>query len=864
MNRAIPTLRFVFLILIAMSPGRSEGAASPGGGRLKAPYQVQAGVELPFITYRVHRVGNLGLNLSNTGYFGDRRDACTGRNVLSLEFPLNSGVEYNYAGGLWVGAVKGKDTLVSLSITGGSAVGGEFFPRRFPEGEIIERTTRPILRQLPNSFCDDIHFSTDAVSEQDFIAVYSDTLGIQLGLGGEAGRRHIPLGIEITQKTYSWSTEYARDFILIEMGVKNVGNEPLKDLYIGIFMDQDVFGPSGTFQDDVTGFTHSVPSPIGHGFRDTLNLAWIADNDGDPRGGRFTSVSPTAVTGVRIVQAPGDLQFSFNWWIRNVSTSRDWGPNKIDTKVVFSQGNQGTPSGDIEHYAIMSNGEFDYPQWEAALDHSVDGWRPPPANSVLAADLADGFDTRYLLSFGPFLLPPDSSLPLTFAVIAGENFHTDPANFDAFFDPSDPEPWLANLDLSDFALNALWAGWVYDSPGLDTNNDGYRGKYRIVDNDTLYYTGDGIPDYQGPPPPTPPSELKYETKTGSITIRWNGQITETTRDPFSYLADFEGYRIYMSRTLRLEDFALLTSRDNINFVRRKYNPVRQKWVIKNPPFTVDSLRTLYDPLTDSLFGYDFHPDSFKVALVDEALREIVLDDVDPSRLDTNYYYFERFDSNDMIDDIATAHLVDNLGHEVTGVIRKLYPMADPLDSILVLPDNTEVLWPYYEYEYTVKGLQLAEPVYLAVTAFDFGNPAADLSSLESSPLSTAIEIWPVNSADVVDQTRPKPGVYPNPYRLADDYNAQGWENADGLTPDPERARKITFTNVPNVCTVSIYTLDGDLVRRLDHEEPAGSSDATVVVWNLISRNTQAVKTGLYIYTIESKFGTDIGKLVIIK
>jgi len=38
----------------------------------------------------------------------------------------------------------------------------------------------------------------------------------------------------------------------------------------------------------------------------------------------------------------------------------------------------------------------------------------------------------------------------------------------------------------------------------------------------------------------------------------------------------------------------------------------------------------------------------------------------------------------------------------------------------------------------------------------------------------------------------------------------------------------------------------------------------VVVWDLITRNTQAVKTGLYIYTIESRYGTDVGKLVVVK
>jgi len=107
-------------------------------------------------------------------------------------------------------------------------------------------------------------------------------------------------------------------------------------------------------------------------------------------------------------------------------------------------------------------------------------------------------------------------------------------------------------------------------------------------------------------------------------------------------------------------------------------------------------------------------------------------------------------------------------------------------------------------------------------------------------------------------------VYPNPYRLADDYNGDGWENPRNLIDDPNRARKVTFTNIPNECTVSIFTLDGDLVKRIDHSEPPGNSNATVAVWNLITRNTQAVKTGIYIYTVESQFGTDIGKLVIIK
>jgi hypothetical protein len=159
---------------------------------------------------------------------------------------------------------------------------------------------------------------------------------------------------------------------------------------------------------------------------------------------------------------------------------------------------------------------------------------------------------------------------------------------------------------------------------------------------------------------------------------------------------------------------------------------------------------------------------------------------------------------------------------------------------------------------------VAEPVFFTITAFDHGDPGSGLQPLESDLEVSAREIWPINSATVVDTERPKPGVYPNPYRLIDAYNAAGWENPRGHEPDPERARKVTFYNVPDTCVVSIWSLDGDLVKKLDHRAHPSNSEASVVVWNLITRNTQAVKTGIYIWSVESRHGTDVGKLVIIK
>jgi hypothetical protein len=466
-----------------------------------------------------------------------------------------------------------------------------------------------------------------------------------------------------------------------------------------------------------------------------------------------------------------------------------------------------------------------------------------------------------LLGIGPFDVAPDSTLAVTIAFVAGADLHTDTRSYYRFFDPMEPHLYREQLGFANLVRNARWAGWVYDTPGFDTDGDGHRGRFRIVAGDTLYFAGDGVPDFQGPPPPPAPT-LRFETSRGLIMLRWNGKESETAKDPFSHDVDFEGYRVYMSRTGHLEDFALLAQRDNINFIRYRYRPSTDRWVATDRPFTLDSLQSLYTHLVDSVHNFrPFHPDSFKIRDLDAALQEIVVNDIDPSKLDTNYYCFERFDANDKVDDTAVAIQVNCCGQDVRGIIRKRFPFASPVDTVYEQGTAYPAL---YEYEYAIDGLQIAEPVYLGVTAFDFGDPAAGISSLESSPQANAEAIWPISSAADVISTRPKPIVYPNPYRLADAYNATGWEDPQRAGLDPERARRVTFVNVPDTCTISIWSLDGDLVRRWLHAEPPGSAQATVAVWNLITRNTQAVKTGIYIWSIESRFGTDIGKLVIIK
>jgi hypothetical protein len=195
-----------------------------------------------------------------------------------------------------------------------------------------------------------------------------------------------------------------------------------------------------------------------------------------------------------------------------------------------------------------------------------------------------------------------------------------------------------------------------------------------------------------------------------------------------------------------------------------------------------------------------------------------------------------------------------------NLIHKVYPEALKNDS----SDTTdEGFLRYYEYEYVIPNLQPSVPYYFSVTAFDYGSLNVDLGALESSPLVNAVLEFPLPSAETVEEQGLEVIVYPNPYRIDGGYAASGYENRD-RTKSAERAREIHFANLPRVCTIRIFSIDGDLIKQIDHNEPDGGPGSQEEVWNVISRNTQAVVTGIYLWHVESDMGEQLGKLVIIK
>ncbi len=92
-------------------------------------------------------------------------------------------------------------------------------------------------------------------------------------------------------------------------------------------------------------------------------------------------------------------------------------------------------------------------------------------------------------------------------------------------------------------------------------------------------------------------------------------------------------------------------------------------------------------------------------------------------------------------------------------------------------------------------------------------------------------------------------VVPNPYIVH-----AGWE-------DDYFVRKLQFTNLPTDCKITIFTVSGEKVITLHHNNAFDGSED----WDLLTVNRQEAAPGLYVYVVEAKNGEKYtGKFVVIK
>ena len=159
-----------------------------------------------------------------------------------------------------------------------------------------------------------------------------------------------------------------------------------------------------------------------------------------------------------------------------------------------------------------------------------------------------------------------------------------------------------------------------------------------------------------------------------------------------------------------------------------------------------------------------------------------------------------------------------------------------------------------EYIYKDESVSIGNGYYYAITSYDNGRTSwtgvqtvNNVPPMESSIFANRLD-EPFIATLPPKQNLDEILVVPNPFVIGEGFSRPGEQD------------RIQFVNIPNPCTIRIYTVRGDLVRTLE----VGSGDGAIVSWDQVTDYGQFVESGVYIYHVEFNGNTKIGKFAIVR
>ena len=845
----------------------------------------------------VHNVGRLHLQMTNIGETGNQSNPSR-TTVASAEYPPGSGFDHLYAAGLWVGAI---DASGIPHVTT-ALYNREFAPETAPanpcvalpldqvadvresyEGipsgnRVISSSVNPdddgdglVDEDFLNGVDDDLDGLCDedyaSIGQQMFSSEYRDDLPTIRQINPE----HVPLGIRVRQTSYAWSTPGQSDFVGMDYRITNQSGRALRNVYVAIFADPDVGNRAidGYFLDDEAALfdsTVTYAGPTGEVVNRRIQMAYAWDNPDnqnrpqDNKGG----------------DAPG--YFGCMFLNHTTDPSGATAPPRVGItsfKFFAGQGSfatGGDPENDAQRYQLISD-----PRLNPDVIGQVQTSRP--------------LDYRFIMATGPFSqILPDSTLTISVAWVAGIGRGGGPDNtpgtiirnavaaqqvFDGLYTDLDNDLTTGTCGKEACLRNTVVGGrgftyeipessvcrlrfhsdynppWEASTPCADQQN----GKYVCTDQASPLVTHCASADtlnVQVVAPTCTYVDFDCEVNTGQggreFLINWVAaaplpapffQGVDGNAEPRDFLPRYQTYsdstRVSAwffpgdkKVTLKWNNFAEQirdAQRGNLKeFIGyRVYKaagwdrplgtnaPARELWTLLGE-WRVNPTGTPARPLGELI--------DLSAKMVQVNPVQVRWDPID-RRVMTDSSYTEV----DTLYSIGRYSIVDN--NVLNG-----FPYFYSIVPVSVVPGETS-----------------ATDVVLS------GNPSATNSQV----------IYPRGDAQT-NQTNVY--VVPNPYKA----NAQ-WD----LVPREEdpSGTKVVFMNLPKTRgTIHIYTLAGDLVKDIpfDGTVPAdmqfGRDPITAgqgsVPWNLISRNGQSIVSGIYLYSVDTELGRQVGKFVIIR
>jgi len=778
----------------------------------------------------VMNVGNLQMHVCNWGCFGSYPGSTLPfSEAPSAQWPANSGVEYLYIAGLWVGAKRNGVPVVSTA-----AYEREFEPDPYDEAQKVYRTFEGAQggARFPTPADDDndglidedwlngVDDDGDGKIDEDFAAIGKEMLVCWFTDDTPASVQiypeHTPLHLKVRQEAYQWEEEKFYNFVGVEYKITNYGSESLEDVYIGFFADGDA-GPRTRDQywmDDITGLWEGIVCGE-RGDKQVplrISVAWFADKDGD--------------------DGKTEGYFGVLFLGHDIDPLGENAPDKVGiTSYQNFSGDQpyeqgGDPDNDYQRYELMSKGGKD-------------------RNAEVPRDY------RMLLAVGPFKeLPPDSTMTLQVAFVCGRGLEgmlksaaSAALAYEGNWFDVDGNP-LTGVDGRETPLYGPVSSVHPDSCNApDEVKSAVRGEILWINadcrkelelwEDTHCNKGDAtFADYQtgvdgketqvhwlvgsAPPPP----HMRLIPGDGKITVLWDN-FSEVTPDVSTLEYDFEGYRVWRADGWKRPlGTSVLTG------------PGRDLWQLLDERDLINGIppdKEFKRPFSDG--GWQYEPLLDLGAKKDEVLK-----------------YFEESVYYSPLDTVpCPPGLTQSECDTLEALARYELGFEGGLQFYKYV-DNTVHNGMHYFYSVTAYDHVISKGV--ATKVGYYGDPSSNFQYIV--PLSDAQEAEEFEENEVY--------VVPNP---ATRESLEPWR-LDPNQDDPTGI-KVEFRNLPKCrCTVRIYTVSGDLVEVLDFD---GTSGHGTLAWDLVSRNGQDVTSGIYLFSVEpedDRFPRTVGKFVVIR
>lgn len=769
------------------------------------------------------------------------------------------------------------------------------------------------------------------VSEQDYISYYYDyclfgTEGERDYGSSKGSNTHIPLKVRVRQMSYQWSYDYIKNLVYVEFNVTNMNDlDELKDCAMGIYMDADV-GPqtygAEKASDDKSGYVK------GTGYE----FAYTYDADGD--GGLITGL-----VGARVC-TPDPEQLKFHCWYWKVGQGPD-DSRPRNLNPTGSTANQKYwlligRNPDNSKYTALRPEADDQTEWEQPVPNdtrflfSFYGAQP----GTTEYNETDEFGNYYKR----WNLAPNKTMKIVVALFPGDNKEdlkksagwakeiygaaqnlitvTQPDTFPHYTPPEPPDiPGLyAQIEDDGNRISLYWdnrSEFSYDVKTVSTGIIGWQDPYSAflipgLDSDpTPYYPNnwpEDFPDEFKPDESLPPAE------------KWNMNALVNPYTGSRLRKDFQGYSVWgRSGSGSREDWEMVhrwdkldTPQDYADYSVNSGNaelfrdfggylglgtdlpnasdhpdPALRGWQASATEYAkfyaFDENYSLV-PNGSKFYGFPLYNPDLEWSTELQAQADAIYnanphgDPIEIAAVRTLQARLFRHEETpvNVFDALYDQKLIPLIGLAFPSGEDAEDPGADDLLKL----KKERLARRYYKSDimYPRKGVEY----YVAVTAYDRGIPSSvpPLNFLETGRDEDANMkvLFPGSSAknDNMDEIM----VIPNPYVGRSQFDGRRENDSKG-----DKSRRLWFVNLPQRCTIRIYTLAGDLVQELDHEGAQATDIITVSKasisglaadgmhpWDLLSKRNQIIAPGVYLYSVENKAGNEIkvGKFVIIK